>query len=396
VRRARALLAVAEAQTWTQAAQAAGFKRRASVSQLVERFNQRGLAALLIASGRGRKRTYSSAERTRMLAEAQRAPDRRQDGTGTWSLKTLEQALRKSGLPRVGATTIRRVLHEARYAPQRTRTWCPTGTALRVRKSGTVTVHDPQAQEKQRLIELAYEQAERAGLVQLNEDEAGPYQAIPQPGISWQPEGHPARQPHEYVRGGTAKLLTLFRPATGEVRAKGVRSAPNVVLHPWLQDQLTELLSQIEQEHPRATLPPEAARPLYAQWETWLGHSPRGPLPPLRIILIWDNLAGHLTPDLVGWLFEHGVLPLYTPLSGSWLNMAESVQRILVRRTLSGQHPETAQEVIDWLEQTVEGWNLTPTAFVWNGKRQQRRVRARLRRLGGSGAALVKGASIVA
>ena len=62
------------------------------------------------------------------------------------------------------------------------------------------------------MIELAYEQAEAAGIVQLNEDEAGPYQAIPQPGASWQPEGHPATQPHEYERGGTAKLLTLFRP----------------------------------------------------------------------------------------------------------------------------------------------------------------------------------------
>ena len=47
VRRARALLAVAELQTWTQAARAAGFKRRARVSLLVERFNHRGLAALL-------------------------------------------------------------------------------------------------------------------------------------------------------------------------------------------------------------------------------------------------------------------------------------------------------------------------------------------------------------
>jgi hypothetical protein len=117
-----------------------------------------------------------------------------------------------------------------------------------------------------------------------SEDEAGPYQAIPQPGISWKPEGHPARQPHEYVRGGTAKLLTLFRPATGEVRAKGVLSAPNVVLHPWLQGHLSEVLATIEKEHPQADLPPEAARPLYARWETWLDHTPHGPLPPLRII----------------------------------------------------------------------------------------------------------------
>jgi len=79
------------------------------------------------------------------------------------------------------------------------------------------------------LIELACEQAEADGIVQLNEDEAGPYQAIPQPGVCWQLEGHPATQPHEDERGGTAKLLTLFRPATGELRTKGVLSAPNAV-----------------------------------------------------------------------------------------------------------------------------------------------------------------------
>jgi transposase len=81
-------------------------------------------------------------------------------------------------------------------------------------------------------------------------------------------------------------------------------------------------------------------------------------------------------------------MPLYTPLGGSWLNMAESVQRIIVPRALSGQHPKTAQEIIDWLEQTVAGWNEHPTPFVWNGKRRRRRERARLRRLAGSGAAI--------
>jgi hypothetical protein len=59
-------------------------------------------------------------------------------------------------------------------------------------RSGTVTVYDLETPEKRRLIELAYEQAEAAGIVQLNEDEAGPYQAIPQPGASWQASSHPA------------------------------------------------------------------------------------------------------------------------------------------------------------------------------------------------------------
>jgi hypothetical protein len=95
-------------------------------------------------------------------------------------------------------------------------------------------------------------------------------QAIPQPGASWQPEGHPAVQPHEYERGGTAKLLTLFRPATGKIRAKGVVSATNAVLHPWLKGELLALLNEIEQQSPAEGLPPEEERPLYAQWKTWL------------------------------------------------------------------------------------------------------------------------------
>jgi hypothetical protein len=231
--------------------------------------------------------------------------------------------------------------------------------------------------------------------VQLNEDEAGPYQAIPQPGASWQPQGHPARQPHEYERGGTAKLLTLFRPATGKIRAKGVLSVTNAVLHPWLKEELAAMLAVIEKEHPAKELPPEAERPPYARWETWLGYPPRSPEPPLRIVLVLDNLAGHLSYDLVRWLFEHGVMPLYTPVGGSWLNMAESVQRIIVPRALAGQHPKSAQQIIDWLEQTVAGWNLNPTPFVWNGKRRRRRERARVRHLAGSGAAIAKGYSIV-
>ena len=65
------------------------------------------------------------------------------------------------------------------------------------------------------------------GLAVWAEDEAGPYQTVPYPGESWQPESHPVRQPHEYIRNGTAKMLTLFHPATGKVRVKGVTQSTN-------------------------------------------------------------------------------------------------------------------------------------------------------------------------
>jgi transposase len=148
VKRAKAILAVQAGKSYTQAAQEAGYKSGDSVSQLVERFNYQGLAALLVAAGRGRKQTYTAEQRQRMLQEFARTPDREADQTASWSLMTLRNALRQEALPQVGVSTIREVLHEAGYRFGKTRTWCPTGTALRVRKAGTVRVEDPKSEEK--------------------------------------------------------------------------------------------------------------------------------------------------------------------------------------------------------------------------------------------------------
>ena len=148
VKRAQAILAVGAGKPYTQAAEEAGYKSGDSVSHLVERFNQQGLAALLIASGRGRKASYTPEDRARIVQEFRRPPDRQEDATATWSLMTLRNALRQQALPKVGVSTIREVVQEAGYRFGKTRTWCPTGTALRVRKAGTVTVEDPKAGEK--------------------------------------------------------------------------------------------------------------------------------------------------------------------------------------------------------------------------------------------------------
>jgi DDE superfamily endonuclease len=237
------------------------------------------------------------------------------------------------------------------------------------------------------LIERAYQQGAAAGLAVWTEDEAGPFQTKPYCGASWQPEAHPLRQPHEYCREGTAKLLNLFQPADGQVRVQGVTSCPNAVLHGWLAEQLSALVAALP---PPAPLSASANRLLWASWQE--GLTARVPLaeelPPLRMLLVLDNLKGHKTPSLQRWLVAQGILPLYTPLGGSWLNMAESVQRIIQRRALDGQHPQTPEEIIAWLEATARSWNAEPTPFEWGGKRAARRERSRARRhaLGGSGA----------
>jgi transposase len=150
VARATALLAVADGASYTDAALRAGRKSGDGVAQLVARFNARGLAALDSQHGGGHTRQYGAVEQERILTEFRRPPDREQDRTATWSLTTLQGALRRApdGLPQVSTFTILQTLHEAGYTYQRSRTWCHTGTAQRKRKRGTVTVTDPDATPK--------------------------------------------------------------------------------------------------------------------------------------------------------------------------------------------------------------------------------------------------------
>jgi DDE superfamily endonuclease len=213
---------------------------------------------------------------------------------------------------------------------------------------------------------------------------------VPHPGTSWQPQAHPARHPHEYIRGGTTKILTLFHPASGQVRLQSAERCTNAVLHPWLRERLTAILAELP-----ATPPLQDPTVTRAAWQVWqaglsLPFTLPEDLPPLRLLLVWDNLTGHKTPELVLWLCAHGIMPLYTPVGGSWLNMAESIQRVLKRRALAGQHPHSPAEIGRWFEQTARSWNAQPTPFVWNGKRRPRRRRCAMEqihhRVGGSGA----------
>lgn len=151
VARAQQLLAVAEGVRFTDAARQAGRRSGDAVALLVQRFNAHGLGALDARHGGGPPVQYQAAERERILQEFRRAPDRQRDGTATWSLTTLQRALRRApdGLPQVSTFTILAVLWEAGYTWQRERTWCSTGTARRKRRDGTVVeTTDPRATPK--------------------------------------------------------------------------------------------------------------------------------------------------------------------------------------------------------------------------------------------------------
>jgi transposase len=150
VARATMLLAVDRGDDYQQAARAVGRRSGDAVSHLVARFNVEGLTALSPCQGGGQPRVYDHASRERILREARREPTPEADGTAAWSLSALKRSLRSApdGLPKVATSTIWRVLHEAGHTYQQSRTWCPTGAALRKRKGGPALVTDPDAESK--------------------------------------------------------------------------------------------------------------------------------------------------------------------------------------------------------------------------------------------------------
>ena len=148
--RAKEILAVADGVDFTHAASEAGRHRYQAVAELVLRFNQEGMSAIYGHHGGGPALQYGQKEQERILQEFARTPDREKDQTATWSLTTLQRALRNAedGLPHVSTYVILQVLHQAGYSWQQDRTWCDTGTVERKRKEGVVKVTDPNAVPK--------------------------------------------------------------------------------------------------------------------------------------------------------------------------------------------------------------------------------------------------------
>lgn len=384
--RALALLAVAGGKTLTDAAKAAGWKAQKTVARLLRHVPERGLAALDDLPRSGHPRSSGPPERARIVHERRRHPLRTEDGTAPWSLTTRQRTLREApdGLPPVSTLTLLSTIHDAGSSWQKRRTWCETGKPVR-KKDGRVEESDDEStQDKTAVSERASLLGERLGFQVWCEDEAGPSQTIPPPGNSWHSDNRPARQAHHYLRGDTAKLRTLFRPATGAFRAEAVQQRTTALLHPWVQRALTAILTQC---------PPAPERvPTGRRWHDWDRYPAADQLdrlfPPVRMLVIWDTLAGHTSHSIVQWCAEHGMLFLSTPNAGSWLTMAESVQRIIKRRALQGSQTYDVEVLKPWLIDAVPGWKRHPTPFIWGGKRHARRDRASARRhrVGGSGA----------
>ena len=183
-----------------------------------------GLAALKIAAGRGRRPTYDAAARARIVATAQRPPDRKADGTATWSLCDPGADGAPGGSAAGGgdddsAGAARRgqfVSADADVVPD----WDGPAEAQGRGGAGGRSAD----RRKKGAIDQAYRLAEAAGLPVWCQDEAGPYQAIPQPGQRLG-AGRRAGPPAPRVRPGRDGQAADAVPP-GDRRGAGQRASP--------------------------------------------------------------------------------------------------------------------------------------------------------------------------
>src|SRR3954469_13060596 len=92
----------------------------------------------------------------------------------------------------------------------------------------------------------------------------------------------------QIIRGGTTKILTLFHPASGQVRLQPAARGTNALLHPWLREQLSAILAELPP--PAGSSQDAAATP--AAWAVWqaglmVPFTLPDNLPALRLLLVW-------------------------------------------------------------------------------------------------------------
>ncbi len=148
---AKELLAVEAGLSYSEAAQAAGRRSNDAVSYLVFRFNRMGMTALNLRHGGGNPIQYGASEQEKILKRFKTPPDREQDGTATWSLNTLQVALKRRDQLVVSTSIIWKTLHENGYSWQHNRTWVDTGKTMRMHKDGPVEVKDIDRVAKKKL-----------------------------------------------------------------------------------------------------------------------------------------------------------------------------------------------------------------------------------------------------
>ena len=279
---------------------------RARVIEWVKRFEADGLAGLEELEGRGRKESYSAAQRKRIVETACRKPKR---GLSRWSVRTLARHFS------IDKDKVHRVLKEHDLHPHRIRTFNFSP--------------DPQFGEKLLdVVGLYMSPPENAAVLCM--DEKTGIQALDrtQPLLSLR-AGKPKAWSNEYVRHGTRTLLAAVDIATGKATTwvNKTRTTADFV----------KFMNQVARAYPRK-----------------------------RLCVVMDNLNTHKGKAAQEWLERHPNVSFhYTPTHASWVNLAECFFSIVTRQGLQQAVHKSGRDLEVFLEGFIEEYNKNAGPFIW-------------------------------
>jgi transposase len=241
-----------------------------------------GIPGLFDKPRSGRPEMHGPSARLAVIAVATSVPP---EGESQWSRPLIAGHLRDRGLA-ISASTVSRVLAEAKVRPHKVRGWLNRADdpSFWIRAGQVCRLYlDPPP-----------------GTVLISIDEKTGIQAKSRrhPVIPARP-GRDARREFEYVRHGTVSIIAAMNVTAGEVIAGRIDRNDSVTF--------IRFLAMLDQMTP----------------------------PHLRIHLIMDNGSSHTSRATRAWLAARPRFTVtYTPKHASWLNMIEQWFGVLTRRLL--------------------------------------------------------------
>lgn len=305
VRRARAILLMAQGESGAEVARLTGYTP-VQISRIRRRFTQERTAGLADKPRSGRPRVYGAKKTAEIVALTLKSPS---EGLSHWSTRELAE--------RVGVshTTVHRVWKAHDLQPHRIQTFKFS--------------RDPRLEEKVSDVVGLYLNPP-ANAVVLSMDEKTQIQALnrTQPLLPLRP-GIPARQTHDYKRNGLTSLYAALEIASGKVIGE---CSPT---HRGLD--FLRFLKKVARSFPR--------RELHA---------------------IVDNSSTHSTPDVTSWLQAHPRVHLhFTPKGASWINLVEAWFGVLTRKSVRRGSFDSVPQLVRHIEAFIDHWNEHPTPFAW-------------------------------
>jgi transposase len=306
VRRARAVLLMADHVSGTEVARQTGYTP-VQVSRIRQRFCDERLAGLEDRPRSGRPPTITGRTTARIVALTLKPPPA---GVTHWSTRDLAEQVGD-----VSHMTVHRVWRAHALQPHRVETF-----TFSTDPNAEANIHD---------VVGVYLRPPTNAIV-LSVDEKTPIQALSrtQPPRPMRP-GLPARRTHDYRRNGLTSLYAAFNVQSGEVVG---------ACHP--RHTAVEFLEFLQVLHRRY---------------------PRGDL---HVIL--DNSSTHSTPTVRDWVAAHPRVKLhFTPTGASWLTLVEVWFSILTRQSVHRGSFDTVRALVTHIRRYIERWNDDPKPFVW-------------------------------